>query len=81
MHGGVDMSTFVHPKQHNKAMESKMTDTNQSEASEQLAQELQTNGHDITYLDLLDALASTGLCLALDKDNAASADYMENLQS
>ena len=54
------------------------------ELAERLAQELVCCGHDTSTLDVLDALATTGLTLTTDDSGAvmseASAAYMDMLR-
>lgn len=53
----------------------------QNERAEILAEWLEVAGHeDLSALDLLDALASTGMLLEWDKDGVTAAAYWENIQ-
>lgn len=48
--------------------------------AKQLADNLQECDHDVTYLDLLDCLASTGITLkAMGDTNEASNVYLEEI--
>jgi hypothetical protein len=49
------------------------------ELSQALADELYCCGHEISSLDILDALASTGLSLTRDRSGAASTAYFTEL--
>lgn len=53
---------------------------NQEEAACVLADELQDCGHDVTTLDLLDALASCGMELIEPPDPASSDAYLNALR-
>jgi hypothetical protein len=56
--------------------------SDQSDRSALLAEWLNVAGHDdLTGLDLLDALASTGLRLTWDRHGVVAAAYMETIEA
>jgi hypothetical protein len=55
---------------------------NLADLAQQVAAELECCGHDdISALDLLDALSSTGLRLVPDPEGEASATYIESIRA
>lgn len=56
-----------------------MRDENQVELATALAESMAQDGHEVTYLDLLDYLAGLGIKLTADEDGDASAAYVLDL--
>jgi hypothetical protein len=57
-------------------------EVNLADLAQQVAAELECCGHDdISALDLMDALASTGLRLVPDREGEASAAYFESIRA
>lgn len=56
-----------------------MRDENQVDLATTLAESMAQDGHEVTYLDLLDYLAGLGIKLTRDEEGAASAAYILDL--